>query len=143
ESLRWVANAAETRGLRFVPARLALTLSARDPLGEMADSRRGLQGYYRYNPRRIEWLTNGQVHEQGFRLPRRVNGAWTWAPWPVVRTPVRIARPKIHFSAIERIVAAPDGYAPLVLPPEYDVVTEDGRILTSETQIWQTPEANA
>src|SRR5690606_10875620 len=75
ESLRWVANAAETRGLRFVPARLALTLSARDPLGEMADSRRGLQGYYRYNPRRIEWLTNGQVHEQGFRLPRRVNGA--------------------------------------------------------------------
>src|SRR5690606_8373480 len=56
---------------------------------------------------------------------------------------VRIARPKIHFSAIERIVAAPDGYAPLVLPPEYDVVTEDGRILTSETQIWQTPEANA
>lgn len=143
ESLRWVADAAETRGLRFVPVRLALTLAARDPVGELADSRRGLKGYYRYNPRRIEWLTNGQVHEQGFRLPRRVNGRWAVAPWPVVRTPVRIARPKIHFSVIERIVSAPDGYAPIVLPPQYDVVTEDGRILAPESQIWQTTGANA
>lgn len=141
-SLQWVADAAEIHGLRFVPARLTQTLAGRDPLGRVEDSRHGLGGYYRYNPRRIEWLTNGQVHEQGFRLPRRVNGAWTLAPWPVVRTPVTIRRPKIHYSVIERVLGAPDGYAPIVLPPVYDVVTDDGRIIPPEDHAWQTPDAN-
>lgn len=142
-SLAWIVAAADTRGLCLVPARIEQTLAPRDPLGQMPDSRSGLKGYYRYNPRRIEWLTNGQVHEQGFRLPRRIDGQWRRAPWPVIRTPVQIARPKIHHTVIDRILAAPDGYAPAVLPPDYDVVTSTGQILPAQAHHWPPPAANA
>src|SRR5262249_4331885 len=90
-----------------------------------------LKGYYQYNPRRIEWLTNGQVHEQ-----QAFGGRW-----PHVSPTVKIDRPKIHESVFERMAAAPEAYAPAVFPPKYAVVMEDGRILDGDENPSEPAEA--
>jgi uncharacterized protein (DUF2235 family) len=118
-SFKWMADQARLRGLLFSEGLLAHHIAKADVLGRIYDSRRGLAGYYRYNPRKIEWLTNGQVHEQ-----RLFNGRWP-KPSPSVTVP----RPKIHQSVLERIEAAPEAYAPIGFPARYAVVTEDGCIL--------------
>jgi hypothetical protein len=119
-SLEWIATEAQKKDIRFLREQLEHATDKRDPLGAMYDSRRGLGGYYRYNPRKILPLTNGQVHEQGF-------GGGTW---PKPRPTVTIRRPKIHESVVTRIKSAPDFYAPIGLPEHYAVVkAKDGRIL--------------
>ena len=120
-SLAWMADEAGRKKLCFLEGHLKSWTERRDPLGAAYDSRRGMASYYRYSPRRIEHLTNGQVHEQVFRGGR----------WPQPKPIVRIARPKIHESVFERIKAAPDFYGPIALPERYAVVTHDGRVVDS------------
>lgn len=104
-SLEWIMDEAARYRLRFKPdARRALEQAA-DQRGRMYDSRHGLAGYYRYGPRRIEYLSEDTVEK------------------------VIIRRPKIHESVLQRIAAGTEGYAPIGLPPNYAVVIEDGRIL--------------
>ena len=74
----------------------------------MGDSRRGLGVYYRYHPRPVERLCHDHHAD------------------------VYVDRPKIHESVLERIRQDVDGYAPVVLPERYAVVTADGRILDDE-----------
>ena len=113
-SLQWMTDQASDRQrgmqLLFVPELLEHHTKKADPFGRVYDSRQGLKGYYRYNPRRIEWLTNGQTHERGLAHPT-----------------VAIPRPKIHESVFRRIAAAPEAYAPIVLPRDYAVVMDDGQ----------------
>lgn len=118
-SFKWMADQAKLCGLLFSEDLLAHHIAKADMLGRIYDSRRGLAGYYRYNPRKIEWLTNGQVHEQRLFGNR----------WPKPVPSVRVPRPKIHESVLERIQAAPEAYAPIGFPARYAVVTDDGRIL--------------
>jgi len=99
--LRWMAAEARKQGLRLHPHRLNDWASRADPHGPLYDSRRGLGVYYRYNPRRIAALT----------------GPASEAPVP---------RPKIHESVFRRIAGGRDDYAPVVLPPRYAVVLDDG-----------------
>lgn len=130
-SFRWMTDQARLRGLRFSQVLLDLHAARADTLGRVYDSRRGVAGYYRYNPRKIEWLTNRQVHEQGF------GGRWP-KPHPTVTVP----RPKIHESVVERIKAAPEAYAPIGFPARYAVVTEDGRILDGPAHPLETAEVS-
>ena len=116
-SLRWIAGEAAKRGLKFTPELLRFHTAKADPFGRIYDSRSGLKSYYRYNPRRIEWLTNGQVHERGF------------GDWPKTSPTVTITRPKIHESVFARIAAAPEAYAPIIFPAHYAIVREDGRLM--------------
>ncbi len=118
-SYQWMTDEAERQGLRFVPSLRDAVLAKRDPLGRMYDPRAGLGGYYRYNPRSIDRLTDGQSRER-----RLLAGLW-----PGIAPTVRVARPKIHESVFQRITSRPDGYAPIVFPRQYAVVTEDRRIL--------------
>jgi hypothetical protein len=120
--LKWITKQAANRGLEFVPEVLAHHTAKRDPFGRIYDSRSGIKGYYRYNPRKIEWLTNGQIHEKGL-FGRR---------WPKPSPTVTIGRPKIHVSVFERIAAAPEAYAPIVLPERYAIVMEDGTIVDGD-----------
>lgn len=116
-SLKWMTDEAAKCDLSFVPTLLAHHTAKADPFGRIYDSRSGLKAYYRYNPRRIEWLTNGQTHEGGFGGRPR--------PSPTVT----VARPKIHESVFARIAAAPEAYAPIIFPPHYAIVRDDGSIL--------------
>jgi uncharacterized protein (DUF2235 family) len=73
-----------------------------DENGPIYDSRHGLAGYYRYNPRRLEKLTSTKE--------------------------VTVKRAKIHESVLRRIKLGQDGYAPFVLPPGFAVMAIDGSI---------------
>ena len=123
-SLKWMAEQAGERSLLFVPELLAHHTKKADPFGRIYDSRQGLKGYYRYNPRRMQWLTDGQTHEHG------------WAK-PTVETP----RPKIHESVLKRIASAPEAYAPIVFPRDYAVVLEDGSIVHGDRNPYEPSEA--
>ena len=132
-SLKWMSDQASAHGLQFVPNLIEHHTAKRDPIGRIYDSRAGLKGYYRYNPRRIEFLTNGQAHERGF-FNRR---------WPRPNPTVSVERVKIHESVFTRIASAPDAYAPIVLPSRYAVVMDDGRIVEGAANPYETPEASA
>jgi uncharacterized protein (DUF2235 family) len=112
ESLHWIATEATRRHLKLRPVPF---VSAGDPLlawraqatpsAPMSDSRRGFAAYYRYNPRKVAALSDDAVAR------------------------VTIARPKIHASVFQRLRAATDDYAPVVLPDRYAVVMDDGSIV--------------
>lgn len=113
-SLNWMMNEAAKYGIRFSPKIWDEYRALSDENGPMHDSRHGLGGYYRYNPRRIEKLTN--------------------------RKDIFIKRAKIHESALRRIRVGQDAYAPIVLPQDFDVVQMNGSIVPCVTYL-QTTEA--
>ena len=114
-TLDWMMGEADRNGLRFKTGARRAVRAAIDGRGRIYDSRHGLSGYYRYNPRKIEKLAND-----------RFDG-------------VSIPRPKIHESALERIRSGTDGYAPIVLPGRYAVVTAAGRILEGTGNPFEHP----
>jgi hypothetical protein len=75
--------------------------------GMLHDPRRGLGAVYRYLPRDITRLCNDTADRDN---------------------QVVIARPKIHESALRRIVQGDDSYAPIVLPAKYAVLDAQGAI---------------
>jgi hypothetical protein len=83
--------------------------------GRLYDSRHGVAGYFRYGPRRIEYMCDDTIDK------------------------VFITRPKIHESAFERI-EADTGYAPIVLPAKYAVVDAGGRILDGKNNPYEHPD---
>jgi hypothetical protein len=118
-SYQWMTDEAALHGLRFVPVLRDAITAKRDSLGRMYNPRAGPGGYYRYNPRSIDRLTDGQQRQR--ELLARA--------WPELEATVRVKKPKVHESVFPRIVASPDGYAPIVFPRRYAVVTVDRRIL--------------
>lgn len=107
--LEWMLTEASAADLRFKPTALAEIRELKDPLGRVYDSRRGLGGFYRYQPRRMEWLLNDTSDPDN---------------------QVVIPRPKIHESVVQRIQKGVDRYAPIVLPQDFDVVDTAGAVLT-------------
>lgn len=105
----WIWKEAKDCGLDFKASPTAdpdAFLSARskeDKDGRLYDSRSGLGGYYRYGPRSVAELCNVQS--------------------PDPRDCVSIKRPKIHESVFQRLALGAYSYAPIGLPPAYDVVT--------------------
>jgi hypothetical protein len=133
-SLKWMTTQLVGRKehrLEFVDALLKHYTAKADLLGRVYDSRSGLKAYYRYNPRKIEWLTNGQEHERAVFGGER----------PSLATKVTIRRPKIHESVFTRMSAAPEAYAPIVFPANYAIVMEDGRIVDGDQNPFEKPEA--
>jgi uncharacterized protein (DUF2235 family) len=116
--LRWIVNEARKTGLRF-RARAFLELNRRaDSLGPTYDSRHGFASYYRYLPRKLAKLTDDT---------KPVFDMWTRRE--KVDNIVRIERPKIHHSVIDKITRDGEGYFPIVLPKTYAVMMADGSIV--------------
>ena len=108
-SLEWIMSEANKPekvqtwlGIRFSQKIWDAFRALADENGPIYDSRHGLAGYYRYNPRRIEKLTNTKE--------------------------VTVKRCKVHESVLRRIKIGQDGYAPFVLPPGFAVMGFDGSI---------------
>jgi uncharacterized protein (DUF2235 family) len=108
-SLNWIMTEACKCEVRFCPRIWDEYRALSDENGPINDARRGLGGYYRYNPRRIERLTDTDE--------------------------VKIARVKIHESVFRRIKVGQDGYAPIVLPSDFDVASIDGTIQRGEAYL--------
>lgn len=104
--LQWMMREADKYGLRFEKKIWDQQIALSDENGPIYDSRRGLGGYYRYNPRRIERLA---------RMPG-----------------VTVGRSKIHESVLRRIQAGHDGYAPIALPAGFAVMKIDGSIVEGD-----------
>ena len=118
-SLLWMMREAEEAGLRFraavpgtgQPTAVEEVARNANPLAPIHDSRQGLAGYYRYQPRRLA----------AFVAPGR-------DPDPdklIMRDPELkggLLSVKVHASVLDRIRSGPDQYAPIVLPARYEVV---------------------
>ena len=104
----WIWKEAKDCKLKFKasptsdPDALLNAQSKTDKDGRLYDSRSGLAGYYRYGPRSVHDLCNVK------------------SPDPL--DCVSIERPKIHESVFQRLAIGAHCYAPVGLPPEYDVV---------------------
>lgn len=107
-SLDWIMNEAERSGLRFKKDEREKVKATADACGKIYDSRHGLGGSYRYQPRKLGLLTYDDRDKTNT---------------------VIVPRPKIHESVFTRIRSTTDGYSPIVLPQTYAVVTTAGDIL--------------
>ncbi|MGA0597577.1 DUF2235 domain-containing protein [Enterovirga sp. CN4-39] len=101
--LMWILRGAEIAGLRLEPQIVAEYTALADENGPIYDSRKGLGSYYRYNPRRIANV--------------------------LAKNELTVQAVKVHESAFRRIRAGLDGYAPIVLPPSFEVVKIDGEFV--------------
>ena len=125
--LCWIMEEAQDCDLRFKsiptadPDALIHAESMRDKEGRLYDSRSGLGGYYRYGPRKVYDL----CHK---RVPGRPQDK------------VTIAKPKIHESALKRMQNGVHLYAPIGLPPEYEMVTEAREIVSPQHNPFETPQ---
>jgi uncharacterized protein (DUF2235 family) len=137
-TLKWMMERAHVYGLRYLaPQEVSLTALA-NPYDKLNDSRHGVAGYYRYRPRNLLDLYDLPAYRlslwQDFlhilRLiakrpdPENLVKA-ELAPGTAYRT-----RPpaKIHQTVFDRISRGNDGYAPIVLPQRYDVVSQTGDV---------------
>jgi hypothetical protein len=113
---------AEKRGLIFKrapfadPDSIKWIDSSQDKDGRLYDSRAGLGSYYRYGPRKVADLCND--------------------PFVGVSVPL----PKIHESVFERIDSGCNAYAPIGLPPDYQVVSRNGKLTPVGPGTYETPQ---
>ena len=118
-SLTWMLSEARSRGLTLKaapgadPDAFTRVRSTQDKDGRIYDSRNGLGGYYRYGPRSVAALSDTK-----FSADKRDR--------------VKIAIPKIHESVFERISVDAHLYAPVALPPAYEILTYDERIVSPD-----------
>jgi len=107
-SLDWMRK--ELPELRFKQASIDEILRLKNACGPLHDSRRGIGGYYRYQPRKLSahidpvdptTLLMQNPSSRGRAMLRSVN---------------------IHQSVFDRICHGADRYAPIVLPATYQVV---------------------
>ncbi len=116
--LYWIVREAAGRGLRFQGNAITRIQAQMAPGGPIFDSRKGLGGYYRYKPRKIAELVKDEFNK------------------------VKIPRPKIHETVLERVCSGSDHYAPIILPARYAVVKADGSIIGGTVQNGQVTQGN-
>lgn len=109
-SLEWMMREATDAGLRFTRFAWDEVKRSRNEYGPMHDSRRGLGGYYRYQPRKL-----------AARLDPPDPTALIMQD-PDLKGRGLLTSMKIHGSVIDRIHAGTDDYAPIVLPADYQIV---------------------
>lgn len=128
----WMIEEARRCGLRFKsdhpadpdspvadPDTFKNAVSKRDKDGRLYDPRQGLGGYYRYGPRKLvpNFYPEAQKEEGD---------------------EVAVKRAKIHESVFKRIRNHAHAYAPVGLPPLYDVVKDDGAIVSPDLYGFET-----
>jgi uncharacterized protein (DUF2235 family) len=121
----WMITEAQRCGLRFKsdaakapqpvadPDTFKSAISKRDKDGRLYDPRKGLGGYYRYGPRKLVPFFYPEAKKKE-------------------DDEVEVQRAKIHESVFKRIENSAQAYAPIGLPPLYDVVKDDGEIVTPD-----------
>jgi hypothetical protein len=99
--------------MRADPDTFKNAISRRDKDGRLYDPRKGFGGYYRYGPRKLvpDFYPEAKKGEGD---------------------EVEVGRAKIHESVFKRIGNHAHAYAPIGLPPLYDVVKDDGDIVTPD-----------
>jgi hypothetical protein len=114
--LYWIMQEARAKnqlrfkeGVSFDPDVLKRTETSRDKDGRLYDSRSGLGGYYRYGPRKLVDLCNMRFSSNAGDEVK-----------------IDINRVKIHKSVIARAKSGAHEYAPIGIPENYLLVSDDG-----------------
>lgn len=110
--------------MRADPDTFKNAISKRDKDGRLYDPRKGLGGYYRYGPRKLVPDFYPQVAKKE-------------------DDEVAVGRAKIHESVFKRIGNHAHAYAPVGLPPIYDVVKDDGEVVTPDQYGFERNDAAA
>jgi uncharacterized protein (DUF2235 family) len=122
-SLTWMIEQARNAGLRFDVGAIRDIQRASNEFGPMHDSRRGIAGYYRYQPRRIGARLEHPDRESGIMQDPSVRDKQSR------RRRGLLTSVRIHQSVVNRMRSGTDGYAPIVLPKHYGIVRNDGTIM--------------
>lgn len=114
--LYWIMQEARAKnqlrfkeGVSFDPDVLKRAETSRDKDGRLYDSRGGLGGYYRYGPRKLVDLCNMRFSSNAGDEVK-----------------IDINRVKIHRSVIARAKSGAHEYAPIGIPENYLLVSDDG-----------------
>ena len=108
------ANASPDPGQMIAdPDTFKNAISRRDKDGRLYDPRKGLGGYYRYGPRKLV----PHFYKESKKLEE---------------DEVDVERAKIHETVFRRLQNHAQAYAPVGLPPCYDIVREDGEIVSPD-----------
>jgi hypothetical protein len=138
-ALAWMMERAHVYGLLYLTAQQIWLRTFIDPYDKLNDSRHGLAGYYRYQPRKLADIFSRPPYKLSLRNDfQHVVDVFKNRPDPEREVKAELAipqsyvvrpNPKIHQSVLDRIRIGNDGYAPIVLPERYDVVSHDGAIV--------------
>ncbi|CCJ06209.1 DUF2235 domain-containing protein [Methylocystis sp. SC2] len=115
--LRWIMIEAEKQGVVFLDVFRKDVVAKATAFGQSYDSRSGLNALYRYKPRDIPEILK-QARQLTLRKRQKGSAAIAAVPAP---------RPLIHESVIYRMALRFEGYAPIALPQQFDVVDNTGR----------------
>ena len=99
--------------MRADPDTFKNATSKRDKDGRLYDPRKGLGGYYRYGPRKLVPSFYPELKKEE-------------------DDEIEVERAKIHESVFRRIENHAQAYAPVGLPPHYDIVRESGEIVSPD-----------
>jgi uncharacterized protein (DUF2235 family) len=136
-TLQWMMARAQVYGLQYLQKQTDLLRPLVDPYDKLNDSRHGIAGYYRYRPRNLRDLYRLPPYKLSFKQDfRRIRRLWANKEDPeeevreeLGHEPVSRPPPKVGEAVLERIAKGNDGYAPIVLPQVYHVVTRAGGIV--------------
>jgi len=104
-TLEWMMKKAKAQDLVFNADAIRNAHENADVHGRMYNSREGLAIYYRYHPREIEKVCNDRRNE--YKLDDKI---------------------KIHESVIDRMRRKTANYAPGLLPIDFEVVDNEGKV---------------
>ena len=107
--LNWMIAEAKATGLRFNDDAMAIIERTMNESGPIHDSRRGVAGYYRYQPRKMS-----------ARVEPRDPSTLIMQDPDLEHGLLRSVH--VHASVLNRIRRGADCYAPIVLPRDYEVV---------------------
>ncbi len=136
-SLQWMLERAGVYGLSYLAIQQQLVRAQVNLYDKLNDSRRGFAGYYRYKPRNLRDLYRLPPYQLSFasdvrhvlRMIANKEDPEDEVRAELGRAPDPRPAPKIHEAALDRIARGTDGYAPIVFPQIYDVVTHTGAIV--------------
>ena len=119
--LLWILEQAVASGLRLNDGALEAIRNCANVHDKIHDSRDGFGMFYRYHPRDIELLCRNEESQQFKFLGMGKDDAGNKLVKSI----------KIHESVLSRMYHRTGGYAPVYLPPKFDVVDNDGVVEAS------------
>ena len=126
--LQWMM---QESGLDFIPEETSRVAARANPLAPLGDSRGGVGIVYRFFPREIDRLNTEERPGLRAGLVKLLRGMHAEGLVKLLGedtslNEVDIDRSKIHTGVFEHIAHGGDGYAPINLPRDYDLVDTSG-----------------
>jgi len=155
-TLDWMMDRADAYGLKLLDTQRTLLFTPQiNPYDKLNDSREGLGGYYRYNPRNLQDLYHAPPYKPAFR--HDLSRLWILFSGKkdpqsqladdlhssVLQGGVRsVPPPTVHAAVFDRITSGSDRYAPVVLPAKYRIANKTGCVAggphSSDRRPWRS-----